>query len=328
MARVVIVVFEAAQALDFVGPATVFAAARTQARAGYEVSYASMGGGPCRVTSGLVLDTVDLARVRVRATDTILVPGGEEPAMRKALADDGLLLWLRRAAARAKRVASVCSGAFLLAEAGLLDGKRCTTHWRACDRLAHAYPKLKVDGNAIYVQSGGVWTSAGVTTGIDMALGLVELDCGRPEVDRLARDLIMYVRRPGFQSQFSALLVAQTASSAPLWRGLEWARANLPQATVESLAQHAGLSVRTLHRVCREQHRTTPGKLLDRIRVERARVVLSTTGESLKSVAAGCGFDSSLRMRRAFLRELGMGPHEYRHLHGARDLAQNVDGLT
>jgi transcriptional regulator GlxA family with amidase domain len=317
MARVVVVVYAGAQALDLTGPASVFAAALRRGRSAYDVVYASVGGGPRRITSGLVMHTITLESLRMRRSDTVLVPGGEEPPLVRALADEALIGWLKHAKPRVRRMTSVCSGAFLLAEAGLLDGKRCATHWRACARLAQDYPRIVVDANAIYVSSGRTWTSAGVTAGIDMALALVEADLGRAEVDRIARELVLYVRRPGFQSQFSAALVAQTTGSEALRGALEWAREHMAEATVDGLARRAGVSVRTLHRLCRQEQRTTPGRLLDRMRVERCRLLLSTTDDPLKLVAAASGFDTSTRMKRAFERDLGLAPREYRYLHGA-----------
>jgi len=314
---VVVVVYAGAEALDLTGPASVFAAALRRGRNAYQIVYASVGGGPRPLNSGLVIQTVDLRRLRLRRTDTVLVPGGEEPPLVGALSDQALIGWLKHAKARVRRVTSVCSGAFLLAEAGLLDGKRCATHWRACARLAQDYPRTTVDANAIYVNSGRVWTSAGVTTGIDMALALVEADLGRAEVDRISRELVLYVRRPGSLSQFSAALVAQTTSSSALRGALEWARDHMAEATVDGLARRAGVSVRTLHRLCRQEQRTTPGKLLDRMRVERCQLLLSTTDDPLKLVAAASGFDTSTRMKRAFKRDLGFAPRQYRDFRGA-----------
>jgi transcriptional regulator GlxA family with amidase domain len=318
MARVIAVVFDDVQMLDVCGPAAVFAAARSRGRPAYELSYASVAGGPRRMSSGLCVATRDLTRMRLRTSDIVLVPGGDEPALLDALSGQVLERWLQRAARTVQRVASVCSGAFLLAVAGLLDGKRATTHWRARERLARDFPNVQVDASAIYVHQGRIWTSAGVTTGIDMALAMVEQDLGRAEVDRLAGELVLYVRRPGFQSQFSAALVAQTASSAELAGALEWARGHMADVGVEGLAKRAGVSLRTLHRLCREQLDTTPGKLLERLRVEQARALLSTSSRSLKLLASACGFGNSTRMKRAFMRELGMGPREYRLLHSSR----------
>jgi transcriptional regulator GlxA family with amidase domain len=319
MPRVLIIVFDDVQTLDAAGPGEVFAAAsRLLGRDVYRVEVASVGGGERRTTSSLFhLRTRDLRRVRPRASDTIVVAGGEEPAIRAAMGDAALLAWLARASRVARRTTSVCSGAFLLAAAGVLDGKRATTHWLGCDALARMFPCVTVDPQAIFVQDGAVWTSAGVTTGIDMALALVEEDLGREVADAIAARLVLYLRRPGFQSQFSEALVAQTSSGDPLGPAIAWARAHLGEADVEALARRAGLSVRTLHRRCLERLSTTPARLIDKLRVEEARALLSTTDLPAKALAARCGFGNPIRMRRAFERELGLGPREYRALHGA-----------
>jgi transcriptional regulator GlxA family with amidase domain len=214
-------------------------------------------------------------------------------------------------------MASVCSGAFILATAGLLDGKRATTHWRGCALLAEMFPRVEVDANAIFVRDGETWTSAGVTTGIDMALAIVEEDVGRGAADALAAELVLYMRRPGYQAQFSSALVTQASSSENLRAALGWLRSHLEQASVEMLAKRAGLSLRTLHRRCEEELSTTPAKLIARLRVEHARTLLSTTTLPAKTVANRCGFGSAVRMSRAFQRELGMCPRDYRLLHSA-----------
>jgi transcriptional regulator GlxA family with amidase domain len=260
------------------------------------------------------METRDLGRVRARADDVVIVAGGEQQAVVRAAADGDLIAWIVRAHGVVRRLASVCSGAFVLAAAGVLDGKRATTHWSVCDRLAAFRPQATVDKNAIFVRDGRVWTSAGVTTGIDMSLAMVEEDLGRELADAVAARLVLYLRRPGFQSQFSEALVAQTSSSDPLGPALAWARAHLGDADVEELARHAGLSLRTLHRRCLEHVGTTPARLLDKLRVEHARTLLSTSSLPAKTLAAQCGFGGTARMKRAFERELGMGPRAYRLL--------------
>jgi transcriptional regulator GlxA family with amidase domain len=316
MRRVLVVAFEGAQTLDVTGPAEVFAAAsRALGRPVYEVVFASMGGGERVSSSGLPMRTRDLARQRVRRDDTVIVAGGEESAIRDAIADARLLAWLRRATGRVRRMASVCSGAFILAAAGILDGKRAATHWEGCDRLARLFPRVTVDPNAIFLVDGKCWTSAGVTTGIDMALAMVEQDHEPALADRVAARMVLYVRRPGFQSQFSDAQVAQTEGSDPLGPAITWARRHLGETDVETLARRAALSVRTLHRRCVDTLGTTPGKLIDKLRVEHARTLLSTTALPAKTLAAQCGFGNAVRMRRAFERELGLGPREYRALH-------------
>ena len=245
--RVVIIGFEGVQTLDLTGPAEVFAAAsRGAGRAVYRVVVASVGGGERTTSCGLVVRTAELARIRPGRRDIVVVAGGEDAAIRRAAGDVVLRRWLRRAARVVGRMTSVCSGAFVLAAAGLLDGRRATTHWAACDELARRFPAVTVEPNAIFVRDGAVWTSAGVTTGIDMALAIVEDDLGRALADAVAGRLVLYMRRPGYQSQFSAALVAQTRAADPLAPAIAWTREHLATADVEELARRAGLSVRTL----------------------------------------------------------------------------------
>ncbi len=313
-----IVGFEGVQTLDVTGPAEVFAAAsRSVGRSAYRVIVASPGGGPRTTSCGMVIQTHDLGRIRVRRADIVVVAGGDDAPIRGAVADPALLRWLRGAVRVVDRMTSVCSGAFLLAAAGILDGKRATTHWSAAAELAQRFPAITVEPNAIFIRDGSVWTSAGVTTGIDMALAIVEADLGRAVADKIAARLVLYIRRPGFQSQFSDALIAQTADDDPIGPAIAWARANLATADVDALARRAGLSVRTLHRRCLARLAITPAKLIDKLRVEHARALLATRSVPAKALAAACGFGSSTQMNRAFQRELGMRPREYRVLHGA-----------
>lgn len=307
--RVLIVVFDGLQSLDATGPAEVFR------HAGYEVRLVSTGGRSVTSSSGIRIATARLPRV-VRRSDVVVVAGGDEAGVRAAVGDGALRAWLVRAARRARAIASVCSGAFLLANAGLLDGLRAATHWEACDRLAAFRPAVSVDRESIFVRAGRVWTSAGVTTGIDMALAMVEEDHDGRLADAVAAQLVLYARRPGFQSQFSDALVAQTRAHDPLGPAIAWARGHLEAATIEELARRAGMSLRTFHRRCRAVLETTPAKLLERLRVEHARALLGAGEASAKTVAGRAGFGSAARMSRAFERELGVRPREYRLLFG------------
>ena len=316
MARILLVAFEGAQTLDVTGPAEVFAATNRELEEdAYQITLAAVGGKNIRMSSGIVARTRDLRRVRPGRGDTVIVAGGEQPHVAAAARDTACLRWLRRANGKVRRMASVCSGAFVLAAAGILDGLRATTHWSACDQLALFRPQVTVDRDAVFVREGSVWTSAGVTTGIDMALAMVEDDRGRAVADAVAGRLVLYLRRPGFQSQFSDALVAQSARSAPLGSVVAWARAHLRDADLERLARQAGLSQRTFHRRCLAHLGTTPAKLLDKLRVEHARTLLATTQLPLKTLATSCGFGSAARMKRAFARELGMAPRDYKMLH-------------
>jgi len=312
--RIVLACFPGAQTLDMIGPAEVFAlAARLHGAAAYRVELVSSAGGALTSTSGVTVQTRRLATVRVTPRDTVLASGGPEAAIRAALADARLVGFLRTAHATAERVGSVCSGAFLLAAAGVLDGRRAATHWSACDRLARYCPRAHVDPDAIFIEDRTVWTSAGVTTGIDMALAIVERDHGRALADAVAAQLVLYVRRPGFQSQFSAALVAQMASSEPLAATLAWTRAHLGT-TLAAMARHAGMSLRTFHRRCLDHLRLTPAKVLDRLRVEHARILLASSPLSAKQVAAKSGFSTAAQMTAAFRRALGVPPSTYRAL--------------
>ena len=318
MRRVVIIGFEGVQTLDLTGPAEVFACAnRVTGTATYDVVVASTAGGEVVTSCGLPIRTRDLGRIKPARGDTVLVAGGEVAAITGAVRDPRLTRWLRRAAPIVRRLGSVCSGAFVLAAAGLLEGKRATTHWSACDRLASRFPGVTVDRNAIFVTDGRTWTSAGVTTGIDMCLAIVEEDHDRAMADDIAARLVLYMRRPGYQSQWSDALVTQTTGADPLGPTIAWARANLAKADLDLLARRAGLSPRTFHRRCLAQLATTPAKLLDKLRVERARDLLTTTDLPAKTLADRCGFGSPVRMKRAFERELGLGPRQYRLLHRA-----------
>lgn len=315
MRRVLVLVIDGVQTLDATGPAEVFAAARQGDRPVYKVEFGSIGGGERVSSSGLRMLTKDLTPMRLQADDTIVVAGADQSKIETAMRDAVLLRWLQRAARSGARITSVCSGAFLLAAAGLLDGKRAATHWLGCKLLSRLFPKVEVDPNAIFVRDGELWTSAGVTTGIDMALAIVESDFDRAAADTIAALLVLYVRRPGYQSQFSQALIAQNEGSDPLGAALAWARANLDRADIEALARRAGLSVRTLHRRCLQHLGTTPAKLMDKLRVEHARTLLTTSALPTKLLAEQCGFGNATRMHRAFVRELGMGPRDYKVLH-------------
>ncbi len=315
--RIVIVAFDGAQSLDITGPTEVFAhAAREPGAPRYQVVVAARGVRQVRTSSGLILSVAPLERVRCGRGDTVLVSGGSESGVRAAVGDARLLAWLARQAGRTRRIGSVCSGAFVLAAAGVLDGRTVATHWSAVDRLAALRPALRVDGDAIFVRDGRVWTSAGITTGIDMSLAMVEEDCGRRVADRVGAQLVLHARRPGFQSQFSELLAAQARRDDPLSTVLGWASQHLATLDVEALARQAAVSVRTLHRLCARALRTTPAKLIKRLRSDHARVLLATTDLALKEVSARCGFRDGAQLTRSFTRCFGVSPRAYRLLQG------------
>jgi transcriptional regulator GlxA family with amidase domain len=314
--RILLVGFEGAQGLDIFGPAEVFAGAnRSLGRAEYQITLCSVAGGRLRATCGITLLSERLSRLRPRRGDTVLVVGGEDKAIRGALASTALVRWLINAAPIVRRIGSVCSGAFVLARAGVLDGLRATTHWSVCRELASYRPEVTVDPDAIFVQEGKVWTSAGVTTGIDMSLSLVEQDFGRRVADSVAARLVVYARRPGFQAQFSETLISQTGADDALTHALDGLRKHpARRPSVDQLARAAGMSRRTLHRRCAEEMGTTPAKLIERLCVEQARLLITNGGLSAKAIAARSGFDNPVRMARAFQRTLGVSPSSYRAL--------------
>jgi transcriptional regulator GlxA family with amidase domain len=306
-ARVVVVVgFPGMQSLDVSGPVEVFAAAT-----GYAITLATVDGQPVRSSSGLLyMPDAALADVRGRI-DTLVVAGGDGTAA--AMADAVLVEGVGRLARRARRVTSVCSGAFLLAEAGLLDGRRATTHWSACHTLARLYPRVEVDPDPIFVRDGNVWTSAGVTAGMDLALALVEDDLGRDTALAIARRLVLFLRRPGNQSQFSAQLAAQMASRDGLRQVQRWI-ADHPgdDLTVAAMAAQADMSVRHFARSFREEIGVTPARYVEQVRLEAARRLLEETDDGVEGVALRCGFGTAETMRRSFLRALHLSPAEYR----------------
>lgn len=304
MRNVLIPVFDGVQSLDVTGPLEVFANA-----GGYRVQTASLGGRAIRTTSGLrIVPDASLRDVDVTALDLLLIPGGSGARRR----DRELVDWIRAAAPRASRVASVCTGAFLLAEAGLLAGRRVTTHWSKCAQLAEEYPDVTVDPDPIFVREGNLATSAGITAGIDLALALIEDDLGRDAALTVARQLVVFLRRPGGQSQFSTQLSAQVANRQPLRDVQQWI-AEHPAAdlSVDTLARKANLSPRHFARAFAAETGTTPGQYVDQIRLEAARRRLEDTADGIEETARACGYGTEA-MRRAFVRELGVSPAEYR----------------
>jgi len=303
--------------LDLTGPQTVFwSAAKRMAsgnRPGYDRQTASLHGGLVTTVEGVVIDTLPFAAFDGRDIDTLVVPGAPEiGAMLDAL--DGTIGWVRQASARARRTTSVCTGAFLLAEAGLLEGKRVATHWGMSDMLAARFPSLDVDRDAIFIRQGAFWTSAGVTAGIDLALALVEDDCGRAIAMEVARELVVFMKRPGGQAQHSELLRAQTGASAAFDDLHAWLTDNLHDSgiNVDSLAERARMSSRNFSRVYKEKTGRAPGKSVELFRVEAARRLLEHSDISLSHVARQCGFGDEERMRVTFQRNLGVTPSDYR----------------
>ncbi|MFJ9412714.1 GlxA family transcriptional regulator [Streptomyces sp. NPDC101227] len=306
--NVLVVLYDGLQSLDVSGPVEVLNGANVRTPGAYRIRTASLDGAPVRTSSGLTL-IPDLALADAEAPHTLLVPGGNGTRT----PDPRLIDWLRTQAPRARRKVSVCTGALLLGEAGLLDGRRATTHWSECDTLARRFPAVRVEPEPIYVRDGDLVTSAGVTAGIDLALALVEEDHGRDLALMIARHLVVFLRRPGNQTQFSAQLAAQTAERRPLRDVQQWITEN-PAAdlSVDALAARAGLSPRHFARAFREEVGMTPGRYVDRTRLEAARRRLEDSADGIEEVSRRCGYGTPEAMRRAFIRVLGAAPAEYR----------------
>ena len=316
MRRIVFIAFADAQLLDLAGPLQVFASAREMALRRclpdpYALALGSLEGGAVVTSSGVALLTEPLAALGRRPVDTLIAAGG--PGSRRAQDEQPLTRWIGRQAQRARRVCSVCTGAFLLGAAGLLDGRRVTTHWHAAEELRGRYPKAVVDPDPIFLRDGKVWTSAGVSAGIDLALALVEEDIGRDMALAVARHLVVFLKRPGGQSQFSAFLRSQTADDGKFAALHDWLPQHLSgDLRVEALATRVGMSPRNFARLYRERTGMTPAKAVERLRVEAARRALEEGAAPIAGIARDCGFGDEERMRRAFLRLLGVPPRHYR----------------
>lgn len=319
---IVVLAFEGVQLLDVAGPVQTFASANEMVKdtgegARYRILVVSRRGGPLCTSSGLPLVTRAIKpAVRRQRIDTLILPGG--PGVHDALKDPRIIHWIRSECSAVRRIASVCTGAFLLAETGLLSGRRATTHWKSCKLLQERYRDVIVDREPIYVRDDRIWTSAGVTAGIDLSLALVEEDFGRKVAMQVARHLVVFLNRPGGQSQFSAPLEAQAAAAdgnapnhfAPLHG---WIADHLTgDLRVERLAEQTGMSPRSFARVYTAKMGITPARMVERIRVEAVRRVLEETDMPIKRVAAACGFGTEERLRRAFARQVGTTPAEYR----------------
>lgn len=309
-----VLAYPAVQLLDVTGPVQVFASANDHVVAAggasaYLVKLVAQGGEGASASAGLTLAAGPLTQGG-EAVDTLLVAGGK--GAEAAAENPALIEWLRRRAGQARRVASVCTGAFLLAAAGLLDDRRAVTHWEYCARLAQRFPSVRVEPDPIFVRDGSVWTSAGVTAGIDLALALVEEDLGLSVALAVARYLVVFLKRPGGQAQFSAALALQAAEDK--FGALhDWMNSHLAEdLSLSVLADQAGMSERSFSRHYAEATGQTPARAIERLRVEAARRLLTESRTPVKRIAQRCGFGSEETMRRSFLRLLAVTPQDYR----------------
>jgi transcriptional regulator GlxA family with amidase domain len=327
--QVAILLYPGVQSLDVTGPLEVFTAAvrlisaGARSERGYEVRTFSREGLALRTSSGLTV-TPDASLTDAPADiDTLVVPGGT--GSREAAADAEVLEWISGAASGARRTAGVCTGAFLLAAAGLLDGRRATTHWAAAQELARRHPGVEVDPEPIFLRDGRIWTSAGVTAGMDLALALVEEDLDRDAALQIARHLVLFLRRPGNQAQFSATLAAQQPGREPLRELQRFVIEHVGAVhSVEAMAARAHMSPRHFARAFRAETGVTPARYVERVRLEAARRRLEESADPIAAVASECGFGTPETMRRVFLRALEVGPAEYRRRFQSRALSSRA----
>ena len=317
MAAIGLLAYQDMQSLDLVGPLDVFGTANTHVSGElpYELHIIGLGTGAVRAENGLVVvPTCGLDDAP--PLDTLLIPGGA--GSRAVNTDARLLAWLRERATTTRRMVCVCTGIYILAATGLLDGRRVTTHWRFADDVVRRYPALKVLADRLFLRDGAFATSGGLTAGMDLALALVEEDLGRSAALAVARDLVMYVKRPGNQAQFSAPLAAQSLGNGRMAALVDWLLEHLDEAlTVDRMAEQAAMSPRNFRRVFVETFRDTPARFVERLRLEQACMRLTTGQGSVERIAASIGFNSADAFRRAFRAHYGSSPGEYRQRFGA-----------
>lgn len=316
--RILFLLYDGFEMLDLGGPSGVFAAANSIAgQTLYQVMCVSETGGPIASGLGLAMLTEAIAEIEPGPQDTVLIVGADQgPLVRMRRPSSALQSWLARAAQRAERYGSICTGALILARCGLLDGRYATTHWMAVSYLGRRNPAVTVENDRLYVTDGRLWTSAGATTGIDMALAMLERDRGGALMGQVARRLVVYAHRPGNQSQFSPVLDAQTAKDSRFADLVVWMEDRLDQPlSVEILAARTGMSERGFRRHFTAQTGLSPGKFVDALRLDRAKALLAG-GMPVKQVAAGIGFRSEAAFRKAFQAKFAMAPSLHRTIHG------------
>ncbi len=326
MKKVEIFLFDGADGMDVMGPLEVFSSATETFKyqgivnKGYEVVFSAVKPGRIKLASGLEV-IAEHAIASGDKSDYLVVPGGidVQRIIKNGVENERIVEQLGSGVSRAKCIVSICTGAFFLARLGLLNGRRCTTHWRYADRLAEHYPLVDVNADAIYVEDGNIFTSAGVTAGIDLALALVEKDYGSKVAVDVARNLVLYLRRPGNQSQFSAPIELRNKAGDMFCKLHDWMLVNIDSAlNVEALADFMAMSPRHFARLFASETGITPGKYIELMRIEKARELLSATSQSVSAIASLSGFHREERMRRIFIKNLGVTPSQYRCHFGVR----------
>lgn len=318
--RILFLVYDGAELLDLAGPCSVFTAANTLGgKPLYEMLVLAATAGAIRTSAGITVEARDFHGVHVGASDTVIVLGAEKAPLEAACRNTALLQWLANHTGSADRFGSVCTGTFVLAAAGILSGRRVATHWAACHQLATRFPDLIVDHKAIYVADGRVWTSAGVSTGIDLALTLLRADHGAELMAAVARHLVVYAHRYGGQSQYSRALEAQAAVGEGFGALVAWMLEQLDQPiTLEDMAEQVQMSPRTLLRRFSKAMHCSPAKFLDALRMDAARRLLER-GDTVKHVSRAVGYRSEAAFRTSFTRRVGVPPSHYAALHAARE---------
>lgn len=317
--RLVLLTFPGTQILDVTGPTSVFCGANDAVRRPhYDVRIVSETGGMIQSNSVVAIASEAMGDIPPDSVDTLLIVGGDDEALRILGNNKVVEKWVQAACAKAARFGSICTGTFALGAYGLIDGKRVATHWSGCTELAQLFPKAQVDSNALFVQDGKLWTSAGVTTGIDMCLELVLQDLGSQIANAIARRLVLYARRPGHQSQFSPLLSAQAHADAPFAKLIHWMRDHLSQPLdVPTLAAKMAMSDRSFHRKFTSSIGQTPAHFVETLRLDHTRLLLSSP-ITLKEIASRTGYTSAGQLSKAFERRFGMSPLLFREMHCKR----------
>lgn len=317
--RVIFIIYPGVTLLDVTGPAQVFSSANSEmadSESGYDIVIASASGGLIATDTGLKIDTEAMSELSDQPIDTIVVAGGR--GVFEASEQGDAVIWLQQHMKTARRTVSTCMGVFLTAETGLLGNRKVTTHWRWCDELQQKYPDLNVVPEPIYIKEGNYASSAGVTSGIDLALSLVEDDYGRGLALAVAKNLVLYLKRVGGQSQFSSLLLSQSSEPSNRFGKLnDWISEHLDSdLSNEALAKRVDMSERSFSRQYAAHVGQTPAKAVEIFRFEKAKRLLETTNSSVKVVSTDCGFNDYERMRRTFVRHIGVSPMEYRQRFG------------
>ncbi|MDE3795792.1 GlxA family transcriptional regulator [Sinorhizobium meliloti] len=315
--KIAIVAMQGVQLLDVIGPSDVFAEANRQSGSHYySVEIVSTSGTPVRGSSGLALIPDRLIDDGPSDFDTLLVAG--DPLIQERPLAAGLLRWVKETSARATRFGSVCSGAFVLGEAGLLNGRRATTHWSQASEFAKRFPEVNLEPNRIFTKDGNVWTSAGVTAGIDLALAIVEQDLGLDLALKVARELVVFLKRPGGQTQFSTLLAGQVAQKTPIRAAQDFIADNLSaDLTVAAIARRVGMSERNFSRQFKQEIGMTPADYVESVRLEAGRRLAEDSTIPLKKIATDIGFNDDVAFRRSFVRKFGTSPSAYRKSFGS-----------